>query len=556
MPISTESINKEVYDVLRSRGFDPIPLDSKGRHDIDIENADVFRFEFIDDNEEKIDKAWVTVEGKELVFYVGDKLTDDDDFLKFLKFIKRWSQRKLLGFTITNKDHLHSDMKKRTTMKKKKLGEGYYPLNKKASYSDNVPQVKIIIQHTRQIQEGEQRFRNVEKIYVENAGGERFLLPTNRPGLARVYARHIAEGGTPYDDKGKHITSLVEEYTKMAGFVRATKNGQFNENAQKLVSAGLDHYQSLRETLSRMATTRGYNKYFENYTPVLNEETTETNNINELFVQETLDPRIENVVPILQRLHKNIVEMAEVNELNEWASQIIETELEEEVRVKYEVVKNGRRIGTWDGITFVPYDRTQFPAGKMDMIPAGSKVDKESGPLTSGKEGLGKIGLEEIRHDDDALTKATATVTKQERDEERNQFTSKDMEDWYKMLRPLAGLVSEEQDDDKTKERPYVCVHAKKGKYECKASSSYEAVKKAAQHWKLKSTAGIDAHLADVTHTPINEKTVEEDLDANQKRAGQLGPKQKVGPKGAVGKLVGANENADLSRLKNLSGLK
>lgn len=50
---------------------------------------------------------------------------------------------------------------------------------------------------------------------------------------------------------------------------------------------------------------------------------------------------------------------------------------------------------------------------------------------------------------------------------------------------------------DESEERPYVCVHAKKGKHECKAKSSYEAAKKAASHWKMKSTAGIDAHLAD-----------------------------------------------------------
>lgn len=47
-------------------------------------------------------------------------------------------------------------------------------------------------------------------------------------------------------------------------------------------------------------------------------------------------------------------------------------------------------------------------------------------------------------------------------------------------------------------ERPYVCVHAKKGKHECTAASSYEAAQKAAKAWGLKSTAGIDAHLADV----------------------------------------------------------
>jgi hypothetical protein len=50
-------------------------------------------------------------------------------------------------------------------------------------------------------------------------------------------------------------------------------------------------------------------------------------------------------------------------------------------------------------------------------------------------------------------------------------------------------------------EAKYICVHAKKGKYECEAESSYGAAKKAAEHWGLKSTAGIDAHLADKPKT-------------------------------------------------------
>ena len=45
-------------------------------------------------------------------------------------------------------------------------------------------------------------------------------------------------------------------------------------------------------------------------------------------------------------------------------------------------------------------------------------------------------------------------------------------------------------------EKPYICVHADKGKHECHATSSYGAAKKAAEHWGMKSTAGIDAHLA------------------------------------------------------------
>ena len=52
------------------------------------------------------------------------------------------------------------------------------------------------------------------------------------------------------------------------------------------------------------------------------------------------------------------------------------------------------------------------------------------------------------------------------------------------------------EDVNESEDKPYICVHAKKGKHECHASSSYEAAKKAAAHWKMKSTAGIDAHLA------------------------------------------------------------
>lgn len=50
-------------------------------------------------------------------------------------------------------------------------------------------------------------------------------------------------------------------------------------------------------------------------------------------------------------------------------------------------------------------------------------------------------------------------------------------------------------------ERPYVAVHVKKGKTEVTANSSYEATKKAAEKWKLKSTTGISVYLADVKHT-------------------------------------------------------
>jgi hypothetical protein len=216
-------------------------------------------------------------------------------------------------------------MAKREHMKKQeKISEGYYPMGKKASYNDNIPTVKIVIEHSRTIEEGEQRYRNVNRIFLENTQGERILAPTTKPGVAQIYARHLAEGGMPHDDRWNHIIGLCEEYNKMGAFVRATRNNQFNESAQQLVNEGINHYQSLKESLSKMRGARGYNSYFESYTPPLMEDETEENNLNELFVQETLDPRIESVMPILNKLHKKVAEMKEVNELTEWADNLID----------------------------------------------------------------------------------------------------------------------------------------------------------------------------------------------------------------------------------------
>jgi hypothetical protein len=333
MAVSLESLKSALYDMLESRGYDPKGLDSTGKETPNPEDSDVIRFELKDQNGISAGQGWLGIElkknraedKKNIVLWIDPALMKSPEFETFFNLLRGWKRDKNAGFELkTNKGQLVHDMKKRTIMKEKEqLEEGYYPLGKKSSYSDNVPTVKIILQHTRQLEEGEQRFRNVARIFVENANGERFLLPTNRPGLARVFARHIAEGGTPYDDKAKHITTLVEEYQKMAGFVRATKNGQFNESAQRLVNEGVNHYNNLRETLSRMTTHKGYVKYFESYTPVLNEESDE-NSLNELFVRETLDPRIESVLPILSRLSKNLNEMNEVKELDEWAQSLIE----------------------------------------------------------------------------------------------------------------------------------------------------------------------------------------------------------------------------------------
>jgi hypothetical protein len=340
MAQDTETFNNELYDLLKVRGYKPVPLNSQNQRVGASQQADVMEFTFSKDGED-YGKAWISVDdASNLKIYFDDEQQDssdtktpgvdyDDTWTGLLKHLKSWAQRRQLSFELTNKDRLGDDMRQRDYYKmKEKLGEGYHSMGKKASYNDAVPNVKIILQHNRALEEGEQRYRNVSRIFLENQDGERFLAPTTKPGIARVYARHIAEGGVPNDDRWNHIKSVCEDYNKMAGFVRATRNKEFNESAQDLINEGTNHYSNLRETLHKLTGHRGYHAYFESWTPSLMEDEGDDFAINELFVQETVDPRIESVMPILSKLRKNVAEMSEVDSLAEWADSIISEKLE------------------------------------------------------------------------------------------------------------------------------------------------------------------------------------------------------------------------------------
>jgi hypothetical protein len=334
MSSNQDNFKLELYNFLKSQGYNPKMLSTSGKSVPVSDEAEVFQFEFIKDNVNYGNIYCSLDNSNAFIIYTTDEATnspsesihnDEYSWDQLINALRAMTYNKgIKPFEVKNKDHLEHDMAKREH--NKKLDEGYYSMGKKTSYSDNIPKTKMIIQHTRNIEEGEQRYRNIAKIFVENINGERFLLPTNKPGLARVYARHVAEGGTPYDERGVHITSLCEEYQKMAGFVRATRNGQFNESAQKLVTEAINHYEKLRESLRKMASGRGYNSYFESYTPALMEDEGSID-LSNMFMSSSLDPRIESVLPILSKLSKNISETSDikqVTELSEWADKLTE----------------------------------------------------------------------------------------------------------------------------------------------------------------------------------------------------------------------------------------
>ena len=530
MPINKETLNKRLEKALGR--FRAKPVDTSGEVIPLADDADAFKFNFTKDGED-YGTVYATIDDTNtLTLWFDDAIMDspsaptpgvdyNDTWFGFLEYMKKWALNNQLRFNKDNKDHLGTEMARRKSMKQKEqIAEGYHAMGKKASYNDAVPNVKIVLQHSKVMQEGEQRFRHIEKIFVENANGERFLVPTTKPGLARVFARHIAEGGTPYDERANHIQSLVEEYNKMAGFVRATRSGQFNESAQQLVQEGVNHYVKLRESLSKMTGHRGYTAYFENWTPSLMEDESDAGTINELFVQETLDPRIESVMPILSRLHKQVAEMKEVSELDEWAESLLA-----------EKMVMGADTDASSGGTVNAYieEDEGIQSNNPQGIPEGEVEEGKTGPglwaNIHAKQNRIKHGSGEKMRKPGSKGAPTAQNFKDAANEsaelaKQHGWTYNQGEYGASMTHPKHGRISLSSP-----------ITSRNG------DTAVE------REWTHNYSSGVgDRSLAHHLQS-LKEQEVSEDLDANQKRVGQLGPTEKVGPKGAVGKLVGANES-------------
>ena len=329
MPKSPKSINIDLYNLLDSRDFAVSLRASSGKSVPVPEEADVFEFNF-QTGDQDYGSVTVTIDGlNDLIVYFGNSVSDssggeENSWVQFIKQLKKFAMRHQLGFKLKDMDRLEKDMKFRDHTKK--LDEGYYG-NKNTSYSDNGPAtVKMILKHSKSLEEGDARYRYVERIFLENEHGERVLVPSTKPSVGRAFARHLAEGGQHNDERWKHIADITEDIKKLGGFVRATRNNQFNESVQRIVTEAVSHYQKLRETMKRLASGRGYNTYFESWTPTLMEDQ-DIDGLTEMFKHSTLDSRIENAIPVLSKLNLVISENTDVDMFEAWADNIIDEAL-------------------------------------------------------------------------------------------------------------------------------------------------------------------------------------------------------------------------------------
>ena len=136
----------------------------------------------------------------------------------------------------------------------------------------------------------------------------------------------------------------------------------------------------------------------------------------------------------------------------------------------------------------VPKSTKSSWAQVLDFDVKKNKKKKES----IGEDYTNMFGIQ-VRDIDDKIKDTEAQIELAGRNQggwKQSDITKLESKLAHLKMKKSKGITEEAE------KKSYICVHATKGKHECHAMSSYGAAKIAAEKWGLKSTSGIDCHLA------------------------------------------------------------
>ena len=239
-----------------------------------------------------------------------EDLAARENWFSFLKELRQFAKSRMLNFD--TRDITKSNLEKRdynflsNMNQPKEVTEAALTGTNKTSFQ-NIGSSKLIIKHSAAVDEdfAAGRTHKILSIYVENVDGERFKYPFKHINGARAMARHVSEGGKPYDDFGKHIVSLSEELSKLRKFKNyVNRSAVMAETLKEYAVVINDRIEEIKETIQGLQKESFYKLTKENFKlsdQVIVPEDVKENWIDELTIK-TFNNELQEVFPYIYKL--------------------------------------------------------------------------------------------------------------------------------------------------------------------------------------------------------------------------------------------------------------
>ena len=321
--ISSDKVSEKMFKILKGNGHNLKLFTDEGEHTVDPNSARRF---YIQDLGTMINLD-ETDSTREIRVSVNQN-TNIDQFRSTLEQLKNLANQSVIEYTLKSftkhiepKDQDYQAQKVRDMKIEEVISAAYG--TSKSSYQ-KLESAKLIIKHTKPVNEESRgsRSRNISAIYIENAEGERFKMPTNNLAGGRAMLRHVKEGGNPHDPFGQHIQEQTVELKKLKEFANYSKrNGLVNEDTADIVEAVSQRIASIREGINKLEGCKCYNETkdkFEAKEVKINE--TDRTKLRNQFTVRTFDESLDDALPYVNALVK---EMKSIKERDAFAKETL-----------------------------------------------------------------------------------------------------------------------------------------------------------------------------------------------------------------------------------------
>ena len=310
------------------------------------------------------------------VMYTNDFVANEDQMTKdnwynFLKELRMFSKKRLLNFDTRNITKSNLDKRDYKFLAQNRGGEGTMTESKlygtsKVSYQD-FDGARLMIKHTESINQelATGRTQKIGAIYVESAEGERFKYPYKHLSGARAMARHVAEGGLPYDDFGSHITSLSEELSKLRKFKNYMgRSAVMAESLSVYMDVVKERIATVKKTVENLQKPKYYKEAIEGFETAVLEDV--PSDVAENWIDQlTIKQFNEELADVFAYIYKLVSEATKAKELGP------DDLAEDEPRQPYQELDVGDEYDTSDrrikGTGSL--DRVQGPANTVKVRP-------------------------------------------------------------------------------------------------------------------------------------------------------------------------------------------
>ena len=318
-----EKIAENLFEKIRSR-FENVSLgDENAQATSDPTRARFFNFDYVTDDDQNHGNLTISIIGEDnLKVYFSKNISDKLDeaqkkqWYEFLYDLRKFARRNLMVFDTRDVSRGNINIKDIKNVSKSDttynvddvaVNEGRMYGTPKTSF-ENVGNARIRIVHTESVNTEVRgsRARHINAIYIENAQGERFRMEFNKLGGARAMARHISEGGAPYDDIGQHINGMIREMGELGTFVRGMRRRTFEDAvASDMLEAAVNYYNGMHRQLSHLKGPKSYREFVENFQPQETQlDEVDVNEIKDRFVKRIFDDRMEAALPHVYKAYK------------------------------------------------------------------------------------------------------------------------------------------------------------------------------------------------------------------------------------------------------------